>query len=385
MTAASTNDSLVCDVPSSGNELLRLCRLAFQNLFHGTECQVGVLDGNADSILSLAERHRVLGLLSAGLSLETMADAPDAWKRKVFSRARYTAHLASEASSIWRELEPDIPGLNLIKGPALSLQAWPQSGIRDYDDLDFRCPASSFEPFVSGLEKMGYHLVHSLPRSRNLWHYGWGICLINDRGTRVECNHRLFPPYYSWQRSLSDDESQWQLIQIEDADIRIPSPALHLIYCCAHAAWHGWERLSWLADIGALLNTYPSAYDQSVNVLKPGRFQFAALNAGCALACHCFEALRPESLPPVDRGSLAHIEDQLSSSGGMTFSAQRRHHLDLMTLRERLIYHMKRLLTPGDPDFQWINLPRFLRGLYWLLRPVRGAWNVIRRFKMNSD
>ena len=44
-----------------------------------------------------------------------------------------------------------------------------------------------------------------------------------------------------------------------------------------------------------------------------------------------------------------------------------------MTPAEIAVYRMRRTFTPGYGDFRWIALPIPLRGLYWLLRPLRGA------------
>ncbi len=331
-----------------------------------------MINGSQDAVLSLAERHRVLGLLMAGLGLSKQTDDLDGWRRKAFSRTHYTACLSSETASISRALKPVIPGLKLIKGTALSVQAWPQTGLRDYDDIDFRCPKEAFDPLVSQLDKMGYRLVYSLRHAQHLWHYGWGICFANSRGIRVECNHRFFPPQYPWPQSLSDDKQQWQSMCIDTADICTPTPVLHLIYCCAHAAWHGWGRLSWLADIGALLHRYPEACDTAVEIVKLNRFTDRALKTGCALARHYFGAPCSEALlSSINDALLAQIESQWVSTKGPSFSVQRRYHLSLMSPGEQLGYYTKRLITPGDPDFTWLNLPRSVRHLYWVLRPVR--------------
>ena len=71
---------------------------------------------------------------------------------------------------------------------------------------------------------------------------------------------------------------------------------------------------------------------------------------------------------------VAHAAARLGGQArGMNAGELRKFHERFMTRGEILAYRWRRTFTPGDGDFQRMALPIALRGLYWLLRPARGA------------
>ena len=356
------------------DDLLPLCRQAFRTL-HGLP-PAGAMPlpppETRSRLAAWAQRHRVMGLLQAGWP-ETEAAKASA----VYGQAQHAARCTHEAERLFARLSPDLPALTLMKGPALAAQAWTEPGLRSFDDLDFRCSRADFPAFAAGMKEAGYAPEVEDPRRlSHLWHYGWGVAFRHPNGFMVEVNHRFFPPQYPWpgfrNRSWKNSFANQKL---EDAEVCAPTPALHLLLGCLHAVWHGWARLAWLADIAGLLARHPGILPQAQALAARGPFAEKALAAGCGVAEAIFgPGLSDFPLPPTPQARVAEALVLLNGTarplGGREL---RRLHEQFMTPAEKSAYRLRRVATPGDGDFRWISLPPALRGLYWLIRPVRAA------------
>lgn len=318
-----------------------------------------------------ARRHRMLGLLHAGLP-----EAGAAWASAAYGQAQHSARLTHEAERLVAALSPSLPTLSLVKGPALAMQAWPAPGLRSFDDLDFQCDRSDYSNLMTGMLEAGYvPEIEEARRRAHLWHYGWGITFHHPDGFMVEVNHRMFPPHYPWPRRLTPRPRALFVEEVlETSPVRMPTPAMHLLVCCLHAIWHGWARLAWLVDIAGLLVRHPDAAIQAKNLAASSPFARQALMEGGGIAASLFGAdLTGERIPPATGPVLKQARSILAGSTRRMSGGELRHfHEQFMTSREKAVYRSHRICTPGDGDFQWVSLPVALRGLYWTLRPVRG-------------
>jgi len=313
-----------------------------------------------------ASRHRLVGLFAVEWFPE--------WKSRAYGQAQYTANCTATAESVFKQLRAAIPSVGLIKGPALAVQAWPQPGLRNYDDLDFHCAFVRYEQLRDALAALGYEPgIPQDARNAQLWHFGWGVAFAHPQGPRIECNHRLFPPHFPWPSRLNREvQSRWQMQQLDHVAVRAPSPDVHLLYCCMHALWHGWDRLAWLVDIAGLLVRHPESLAQARTLAGRHGFLRQALKAGCELADALFGPL--PGVRDADQGSMPRQQALFCCDPRRhSLSDIRKEHMRHMNRTERLRYTLRRMCTPGDPDFQYWCLPAGLHGMYWFLRPFRIA------------
>ena len=323
-----------------------------------------------ERLFAWARRHRLTGLMA------TFSPAMgDALQTAAFGQAQHAARFTHEAERLFALLSPNLPELALVKGPALAAQAWPQPGLRSFDDLDFLCARRDYPRLLAGMRQAGYAPAADDPRRmENLWHYGWGVAFRHPDGFLVEINHRFFPPHYPWPRRIrATGTTGFALLPLDAAAVRAPTPALHLLLGCEHAIWHGWARLAWIADIAGLLARHPDVFAQAMELARNCPFAERALTIGCAVA----ETLFGPDLSPVGRmfpDVVAHAAARLGGQArGMDGADLRKFHERFMTRREILAYRLRRTFTPGDGDFQRLPLPSALRGLHWIFRPARGV------------
>ncbi len=353
------------------NEFLEWTRFAFRHL-HAYEPLPTSLPEPTDALARLSRQHRVAGLWAA-------AGLAPAWKPYAYGQALYAARCTSEAERIYDCLQPIIPAIGLIKGPALALQAWPQSGLRHYDDLDFRCGKEDVDKLSAALLPLGYKPeIPDANRQSHLWHFGWGIAFVNGDGLRVEVNHRLFPPHYPAPVEFQGTGGDvWTSLPLDQRSVRTLAPAAHLLLCCMHAIWHGWERLGWVVDVAGLMVRCPGVVEQARQLAGETGFPRRALEAACQVASGLFGPLpgaaEPEAARDLDLGEAVALLMRPDGRHAGARRLQRR----LCNPTEWISSTLRRLLTPGDPDFKRWSLPAGRRYHYWLLRPLRlvaAAW-----------
>ena len=347
-------------------------RQAFRGLFPslGAPPPPSAQGAAPDDLAAWARRHRVAGLLQAGLP-ETGAEI----RALAFGQAQRAARATLEAERIFARLSSRIPSLALVKGPALAAQAWPQPGLRSFDDLDFICARNGYPELAAGLEELGYAPAEAdSRRMENLWHFGWGAAFRRPDGFLVEANHRFFPPHYPWPRGLDAARAEgFAPLELDGGAVRAPTPAVHLLLACAHAVWHGWARLAWIVDIAGLLARHPGIRPQAEALAADGAFARRTLAAGCGVAEAIFGPGLAGALPPVPEEEIAAARALLEGTApGPDGRVLRRFHERFMAPREILAYRLRRIFIPGDGDFRRTALPGSLRGLYWLIRPARG-------------
>ena len=352
------------------DDFLPLARRAFR-ASHGLPDagEIALAPEARERLFVWARRHRLFGLLQAGLP-----EAGETLRTAAYGQAQHAARHAHEAGRLFARLAPRLRTLALLKGPALAVQAWPEPGLRSFDDLDFLCAGRDFPAFAAGMAEAGYAPEIEDPwRRSHLWHYGWGVAFRHPDGFMVEVKRRFFPPQYPWPCPRNRSwKTAFANQKLEDAEIRAPTPALHLLLGCLHAVWHGWDRIAWLVDVAGLLARHPGIVPEARALAQRCPFAENALAAGCAVADALFgPGLCSAAAPPA---AIAEAVARLRGTArAMEGRELRRFHENFMTRPEILSYRLRRILTPGDGDFRWLSLPPALRGLYWLVRPARGA------------
>ena len=182
----------------------------------------------------------------------------------------------------------------------------------------------------------------------------------------------MFPPHFPWPDRLTHRSPElWTPLALNQTSIDCPVSSLQLLLACAHAAWHGWERLGWIVDIAGLLIHYPGVLADAQALASSGSFLQNALHRGCGIASEIFGPL-----PQVDSDGTDPLTSQalallVRDEPGIPARVQREIHHQLMSFRERMVYAALRFATPGDPDFTHWPLPVQRNGLYWVTRPIR--------------
>jgi hypothetical protein len=211
-----------------------------------------------DFLLRLAEEHGVISLIAARLREFDEAIVPAAFRKQLLERQRsYALSALSLIAEMIRILdrfgEADIQAL-VLKGPALSLQAYGDATARQYGDVDLLVRQKDIYRATELMTLAGFHA--DIPAAAVAAGKIPGEYLFSRPNTRVivelhtEKTLRYFPNSLAIERlferhtTLDFDGHAVPTLSSEDA----------LVAACTHGAKHCWERLMWIADVAGLLS-----------------------------------------------------------------------------------------------------------------------------------
>jgi hypothetical protein len=214
-----------------------------------------------DSVLQLATRHRVDGLVHAALLAAGVTLAPESMAA-LAARAQRIAFrngvLADESARLQTAFDAvQIPAL-ILKGSALALLAYGSLTLKQARDIDLLVPAENVDTAMRKLEADGYRRIWPRGRldaaqRRALVRYGKEIEYVHPGNNfRLELQWRL-----TENPALLPDigaRSATQTVVLPDGRaLRTLAEDDLFAYLCVHGALHSWARLKWLADLNTLI------------------------------------------------------------------------------------------------------------------------------------
>lgn len=359
---------------ASGFETLRRgCAAALRD-------EAGTVDpeaGFAEHGLALAERHRVVPLLAAGLA----AAAREPLRRRVLALAQQAVRLEPELAAIAGIWSAAGVAFLVMKGPALARQAYPVPEVRAYDDLDLWVATRDFDAAVRALEEKGYRRMQPLgPRAAACARRaGIEAGLVHSgRGRLVEVAHgwRALAPT---RRAAEEIIARAVVLEIAGAKIRAPMPGHALLYACLHGAHHRWDRLAWVADVAGLwLRLAPQEREEACATARRWGME-TMLGLGLRLAAEqlalALDGLAAERAQGARVAALyprIGLENIGPGAARVPMLERLRFERDAQDSALRRLRIMAGwVFTPTLGDIEARPLPEALHLLYALLRPLR--------------
>jgi len=215
------------------------------------------LSADGARLLALAEDHGVLGHLAARLRglkrsfipPETMQVLLERQRAQIFFSLRMSAELFRLLDLFATE---KIEAL-VVKGPVLAVQAYGDPAMRSYGDLDLLVRQRDIRRATQLMIAAGYRGQVSLsaidagkipgqylftrPESQLL------VELHNDFTLRYFPRRLPIEKFFARQIRVLLDAREAPALSVED----------ELVLICIHGAKHLWERLTWIADVAALV------------------------------------------------------------------------------------------------------------------------------------
>lgn len=209
-------------------------------------------------LLLLAEEHGVLGHLAKRMREidENLVPSAirgnllDSHRAQVFSTLRMTAEM-------FRLLDlfaaRGIPTL-AVKGPVLAMQAYGDPAIRSYGDLDFLVRQRDIRRATESLQDIGYQATVRL-RAIDAGNIpGQYLFSKPDANLLVELHNDFTLRYFPRRLPLDELFERRIFMRLDGHELPTLAAEDQLIYICVHGATHFWGRLSWIADVAALVS-----------------------------------------------------------------------------------------------------------------------------------
>jgi len=354
--------------------------------------QIHQLAGNVcnwDSLLKLADEHRVLPMLYLRLADIGSAVPPDIQKRlrteyhrNMFHNLANAAELIGVLKAFEHEMFPAMP----FKGVVLGASAYRDLTTRPSGDLDVLIYYRHLKQATAILRERGYELktpVHADETPAVADYYEYHFERQAD-GMVIELRWRLELTQPRFRRNLGMDWV-WPLrrtTMLAGAEVPDMSPEITLLVLCMHGSKHVWSRLIWICDVAQLLALEPGLDWREVTQKAKRSGLWRPLALGVLLAHRVAGAEVPQALlrrfeSDTTACNLAkHIQENLFDAPGSIPIGRVPYSIKLLGFLDqvRLLMSLD-FLRPNERDRAFLPLRKSLSPLYYLIRPFRLFWD----------
>lgn len=271
--------------------ILELCRLSFTNEQAVRLDQLIRSVADWDYFTFLANEHGIAALTCHNLEksglLKLLPGKAAAFLKNalMLSLSRNAFHLET-ISEVLRILNNENIKVVLIKGMALELSIYGNSGLRQMSDVDILLSRNDCLHARNILISHGYSPlpVKSVLHKLIILDVGKHLPSFLKNGASVEIHHELFGGNKNMLTKLLIHSSK--AVQVKDERTYIPEPQLFFLYLVKHLSLHEMNNESQLrlyADLAGLISNH---YDRIINYDLPdyaamaGMSQILALNLG---------------------------------------------------------------------------------------------------------
>jgi hypothetical protein len=370
--------------------LLLACARANVGTSNGEEVRSLVAQGiHWPTLYGLAMGQFVLPMLYASLNAASRdlvpSDVMGELQNLYQTNLRSNLYLTNELLDLLKDFSAHQINAIPYKGPILASTIYKNLALRQSGDLDVIVHESDVHHARELILARGYQqywpammLSESQAKAHLTDKYNYTF-IHPDKGVTLELHWGITPRYFSLP---PDAKWLWERLEaVSLGGLTIPTftPEDYLLILCIHGANHCWMRLSWIIDIAVLLRQNPGL-DWDYVFQQADHFACSRIILLGLQVCH---ALLAVSLPAtvtrrLERDqSVALLVRQVlgqfaSTSIGFVWPLQipmfhvrsREHFSD----RVKYIYYAA---APSVRDWEFIQLPKGLWILYYLLRPIR--------------
>jgi len=328
--------------------------------------------------LLLLGRHHSLSPHLAHYLLESGCELPVPIRARLKSEFQANLHrnfvFLNEARKIllaWRA--QGIAGMP-YKGPALAEQLWDSFALRECSDLDFLVQRADVERAGMILANLGYRRVSPVAdhlRPRLLRHASEEQFRHLETGLLLELQWAPAPRTLA----ISFDETElWQgqvPLQVAGECVPTPAPAVLLAMLAIHGWKHNWSKLTWIADIAALLRRYDVDW---VALQSSGNKQgwLRILTLALEMARRVYGMATPLT---ADAGICALATDlvnELRTARTIDYVGWHRYMLRARDSFPAKVAQLSNFtLTPGLAEYAATSLPRWAAPMYRAVRLAR--------------
>src|SRR6266404_9105422 len=211
-------------------------------------------------LLALAEEHGVEGHLATSFRLLEGTLVPPEMRQKLDERKRvqtfFTLRLNAELFRLLEQFRAHGIGAVAIKGPVLAVQAYGDPAMRSYGDLDLLVPQQDIRRATELMSAGGFLPVVSLSAIDAGKIPGQYLFSKPDANLLVELHNDFTLRYFPRRLPLAKFFERHILVGLDGHKAPALAAEDELVYICVHGATHFWGRLSWIADVAALVTRH---------------------------------------------------------------------------------------------------------------------------------
>lgn len=347
----------------------------------------------------IAEQHGVAALVYQGMvaSGVTAPSGLPALRAQAQAGTQRSLFLTAELLRLLHCFEAAGIAALPLKGAVLAATAYQNIGLRQFADLDILVGQGDLARARQLLYGQGYQLEEQIDAAREpaYLHTQHHFTFTRADGVIVELHYRLRERFFAFPLDMDGLWARAGDVLISGQRVRRPVTEDALLMLCVHGAGHYWDRLIWICDIAALLQSAQPIEWDDVLIQARALGTERMLLLGLLLAFELFGTRLPEvvlvamradrALPALAQQVLDRLFRVPEDARGLGETAWfylrcRERYADRVRFVLRLVF------TPTLGDWSLVRLPRALSFVYYLLRPLRLlALLVSRRLEHNLD
>lgn len=209
-------------------------------------------------LLLLAEEHGVVGQLAACLKECHAPSVPSEIKQELLERQRaqnfLTLRLTAELFRLLELFRAQRISALVIKGPVLAARAYADPGMRSYGDLDLLARQSDIRRVTELMIASGYRAAVGLDAVDAGKIPGQYLFFRPDSELLVEFHNDFTLRYFPRPLPIEDFFAHQTRVLLDAHEVPGLCVEDELVLICVHGAKHLWEKLSWIADVAALIS-----------------------------------------------------------------------------------------------------------------------------------
>jgi hypothetical protein len=265
-----------------------------------------------------------------------------------------------------------------FKGPALSLAAYGDLGVRDSIDLDVVVRPDDIDAARAAMIRAGYapRTEMSPAQERTLQRsFGHFVYAAPHGGAAVELHWRFAAPRYPWSIPAEEVFSRAVTIDLAGSPIASPDATDQLLLQLMHGARHQWERLEWLVAFAQLLRRVGENEEVLIERAEANGSS-RALSLALRLAHDLLGAPLSPRLAALagEERSAARAAQIVGAIEAARFSTVQPYVFNMAMMdrgRDRARYIALSVLSPTPREWELVRLPDWLVFLYYPIRLVR--------------
>ena len=337
-----------------------------------------------DWLVETAVEHKVIPLCYQNLKTVAPEKVPPAILSQIRNYAqiitRRNLFLTGELLTLLRILEKNRILVVPLKGAVLAADAYHDLGLRHFKDLDILIRKQDALKAREILILNGYRPNLVLSGAREMFwlqtKYEYAFTHL-VKNIHLDMHWRFLPKYFALPEATELFWDRLGSVSIAGREVRILSPENQLLFLCGHGARHGWNGLSLICDLSALLQRHCAInWEEILRKAKRMRIKRMLL-VGLLLAHNLLQMpLAPEIWREIkkDRGArklVSRVSNSLfqkskNSVGQYLFFLQVRERL-----RDRIQYCLRLVMTPSERDCAILPLPILICRFHFLFLPFR--------------
>jgi hypothetical protein len=219
-------------------------------------------------LLESANEHCIIPLiykeLERNLKDKIPSDVLSKLKLRYLKISKRNFFLSTQVIKIMLELQRHDLDFLSYKGMTLAQIAYGDISLRQFGDIDVLIQKEDFPQIKEILLNLGcrpfWKLTPKQERAvlKNYYEYPF---IYSQSKTLIEVHWAFVEPFFSFDYDVKKIWKRTRQINICGKDVPTLPPEDYLIVLCSHGSKHFWKRLSWICDVGKLVENTEIDWD----------------------------------------------------------------------------------------------------------------------------